>query len=149
MPLSKWLSGGHIGFFGSPINGMVSGHKSSLLRNFNFKLRELRVHIDCAYGQKPVDFQRHHFQNGRLVAILDFFSFEALTLVWHWISTQNFNSILLVSIDYRYKPIDFEQWHSNWPPIGQIGFFWFLNYSLAHDINSQFYWLGLSQWIEA
>ena len=43
--------------------------KSSLLLNFNFKLH---MHIDGGHRQKPIDFQRRHFQNGRLVAILDF-----------------------------------------------------------------------------
>ena len=44
--------------------------KSSLLWNFNFKLH---MHVDGGHRQKPIDFQRGHFQNGRLVAILDFF----------------------------------------------------------------------------
>ena len=30
------------------------------------------MHIDGRHGQKPIDFQRRHFQNGRLVAILFF-----------------------------------------------------------------------------
>ena len=41
----------------------------SLLWNFNFKFHK---HVDGGHRQKPIDFQRHHFQNGRLVAILDF-----------------------------------------------------------------------------
>ena len=45
------------------------GCKSSLLWNFNFKLH---MHVDGGHRQKPIDFQRGHFQNGRLVAILDF-----------------------------------------------------------------------------
>ena len=45
------------------------GCKSSLLWNFNFKLH---LHVDGGHRQKPIDFQRGHFQNGRLVAILDF-----------------------------------------------------------------------------
>ena len=46
------------------------GCKSSLLWNFNFKLH---MHVDGGHRQKPtgIDFQRGHFQNGRLVAILD------------------------------------------------------------------------------
>ena len=44
--------------------------KSSLLWNFNFKLH---MHVDGSHRQKPIDFQRRHFQNGRLAAILDFF----------------------------------------------------------------------------
>ena len=30
------------------------------------------MHVDGGHKQKPIDFQRGHFQNGRLVAILDF-----------------------------------------------------------------------------
>ena len=44
-------------------------HKSSFLWNFNFKFH---MHIDGGHRQKPFDFQQHHFQNGRLAAILDF-----------------------------------------------------------------------------
>ena len=45
------------------------GFKSSLLWNFNFKLH---MHVDGGHRQNPIDLQRGHFQNGRLVAILDF-----------------------------------------------------------------------------
>ena len=34
------------------------------------------MHVDGGHRQKPIDFQRGHFQNGRLVAILDFFGFQ-------------------------------------------------------------------------
>ena len=30
------------------------------------------MHVDGGHRQKPIDFQQRHFQNGRLVAILDF-----------------------------------------------------------------------------
>ena len=30
------------------------------------------MHVDGGHRQKPFDFQRRHFQNGRLAAILDF-----------------------------------------------------------------------------
>ena len=30
------------------------------------------MHVDGGHRQKPIDFQLRHFQNGRLVAILDF-----------------------------------------------------------------------------
>ena len=30
------------------------------------------MHVDGGYRQKPIDFQQGHFQNGHLVAILDF-----------------------------------------------------------------------------
>ena len=43
--------------------------KSSLLLSFNFKFH---MHIDGGHRQGPIDFQRHHFQNGRLAAILQF-----------------------------------------------------------------------------
>ena len=43
--------------------------KSSLLRNSNIKLNML---VDGGHRQKPMDFQRRHFQNGYLVAILVF-----------------------------------------------------------------------------
>ena len=45
------------------------------------------MHVDGGHRQKPIDFQRGHFQNGRLVAILDFFGFQTVTLVWLWIET--------------------------------------------------------------
>ena len=37
--------------------------------DFNFKFH---MHVDGGHRQKPIDFQRRHFQNGRLAAILDF-----------------------------------------------------------------------------
>ena len=30
------------------------------------------MHVDGGHRQKPIDFQRCHFQNGHLAAILDF-----------------------------------------------------------------------------
>ena len=33
----------------------------------------IHMHVDGGHRQRPIDFQRGHFQNGRLVAILDFF----------------------------------------------------------------------------
>ena len=53
------------------------------------------MHVDGGHGQKPIDFQPGHFQNGRLVAILDFL-FSRLTLVWLWISTPNFSGKVLM-----------------------------------------------------
>ena len=44
------------------------GCKSSLLWNLNLKLH---MHVHGGHRQKPIDFQGGHFQNGRLVAILD------------------------------------------------------------------------------
>ena len=43
-------------------------HKSSFLWSFNLKFH---VHDDYGHGQKPLDFQWSHFQNGCLAAILD------------------------------------------------------------------------------
>ena len=55
------------------------------------------MHVDGGHSQKPIDFQWRRIQHGRLVAILDFFCFfQTLTLVWHWISTQNFSGTILM-----------------------------------------------------
>ena len=71
MPLSKWPSGGLIGFFGiwTVQVACFPERYSSLLWNFNFKFH---MHIVIGNGPKYIDFQRCHFQNGRLMAILDF-----------------------------------------------------------------------------
>ena len=61
MSLSKWSPGGHLGFFGFRTLTSVWLWISS--PNFSSIL---------LYGNKPIDFQICHFQNGRLVAILDF-----------------------------------------------------------------------------
>ena len=55
----------------------------------------LHMHVVCGHGPKPIDFQRCHFQNGRLAAILDF-SVSRLTSVWLWISSPNFIGTLLM-----------------------------------------------------
>ena len=44
----------------------------SLALNINSKLKWHNTYI---YGQKPIDFQRSHFQNGRLVTIMDILVF--------------------------------------------------------------------------
>ena len=64
----------------------------SLALNINCKLKWHNTYI---YGQEPIDFQRHHFQNGRLAAILDFLV-SGLTLLWLWISTANFSGKVLM-----------------------------------------------------
>ena len=46
--------------------------------------------------KKPIDFQRRHFQNGRLAAILDFLVSRLLTLLWLWILTPNFSGTILM-----------------------------------------------------
>ena len=64
----------------------------SLALNINSKLKWPNTYI---YGLEPIDFQRRHFQNGRLVAILDFLV-SGITLVWLWISTPNFSGKILM-----------------------------------------------------
>ena len=55
------------------------------------------MHVYGGHRQKPIDFQRRHFQNGRLAAILFcFFCFQTLTLLWLWISTSNFRGTILM-----------------------------------------------------
>ena len=76
-----------IGFFGFRTN-------FSLALNINSKLK---WHYTYIYGQEPIDFQGCHFQNGRLVAMLDFLV-SGLTLVWLWISTPNFSGKILMYI---------------------------------------------------
>ena len=64
----------------------------SLALNINCKLKWHNTYI---YGYEPIDFQRCHFQNGRLAAILDFLV-SGLTLLWLWISTPNFSGKVLM-----------------------------------------------------
>ena len=81
------------------------------------------MHVDGGHRQKPIDFQRRHFQNGRLVAILNFLVSE-LTLVWLWISTPNFSGKILTYIwvrAYWFSVTSF----SKWLPGGHIRFFGF------------------------
>ena len=44
------------------------------------------MHVDGGHRQKPIDFQLGHFQNGRLVAILDF-----------WFPDSNFSLALIIN----------------------------------------------------
>ena len=78
------------------------------------------MHIDGGHRQKPIDFQRRHFQNGRLAAILDFlvsglqlyFGFEyqlqtsAAQYLCIWVGAYWFSATLF----------------SKWPPGGLIRF---------------------------
>ena len=64
----------------------------SLALNINCKLKWHNTYI---YGYEPIEFQRCHFQNGRLAAILDFLV-SGLTLLWLWISTPNFSGKVLM-----------------------------------------------------
>ena len=55
------------------------------------------------HRQKPIDFQRGHFQNGRLVAILDFsvsgwHGFGSVTQVCFGISVSNFMCMSFVAV---------------------------------------------------
>ena len=54
---------------------------SSLALNIKSKLQ---LHMTCVYGKKPIDFQQCHFQNGCLVAILDFLKFMDGLCRWHF-----------------------------------------------------------------
>ena len=64
------------------------------------------MHVDGGHRQKPVDFQRRRFQNGRLVAILNF-----------WFPDFNFSLALSINSKlkwhntyvYVWEPIDFQQ----------------------------------------
>ena len=122
MSLTKWPPGGHIGFF-SVWTLQVAWFPeltSRLLWNFNCKFH---MHAVCGYGPKPIDFHICDFQNGRLVAILDFSVSGLLTLVWLSISTSNFSSKLLV---YKEISLLFSAMSlSKWSPGSHIGFFRF------------------------
>ena len=110
---------------------------SSLLWNFNFKLH---MHVDGGHRQKPIDFQRRHFQNGRLVAILEFFGFQTLTLVWLWISTPNLSGTILM---YMCRSLlIFSNVNFKMAARQPYWIFWFpdSNFSLALNINSKLKW---------
>ena len=67
-------------------------HISSLLLNFNFKFH---MHIDGGRRQKPIDFQRRHFQNSCQAAILDFcFSDSNFSLALN--INSNFSDTILI-----------------------------------------------------
>ena len=114
------------------------GCKSILLWNFNFKLH---MHIDGGHRQKPIDFQRGHFQNGRLVAILDFLV-SRLTLVWLWISTPNLSGTilrymcrsLLIFSNVNFKMAARQPYWNFWFPDSNF------NFSLALNINCKVKW---------
>ena len=116
---SKWPPGGHIIFFGFWTLWVTwcSECKSSLLWNFNFKLH---MHVDGGYRQNPIDFQRRHFQNGRLAAILHFlvsglllyFGFE------YQLQTSVAQYLCIWVGAYWFSATSF----SKWPPGGHIAF---------------------------
>ena len=46
------------------------------------------MHVDGGHRQKPIDFQGVHFQNGRLVAILDFLAATKQLYKWYFPSVR-------------------------------------------------------------
>ena len=110
---------------------------SNLSLALNIKCK-LQWHITCVYGRKPIDFQRCHFQNGRLAAILDFSVSRLLTLIWLWISSPNFSSKLIVCMERSllvFSNVTFKMtvWQPYW-------IFQFLdsNFNLALNMKSNF-----------
>ena len=74
------------------------------------------------------------------MAILDFFGFQALTLVWLWISTPNFSCTMLMYMSKSlliFSDVNFKMaaWRPYW-------IFWFpdSNFSSALNINSKLQW---------
>ena len=67
------------------------------------------MHIVCGHGQKPIDFQRCHFQNGRLTALLDFL----VSGLFNFNLALNIKSKLQWDITcvYGKEPNDFQQRH--------------------------------------
>ena len=112
--------------------------KSRLLWNFNFTLH---MHVDGGHRQKPIDFQRRHFQNGCLMAILDFL--VSRLQLWLWILTPNFSGTilmymcrsLLIFSNVNFKMVTRQPY---W-------IFCFLdsNLSLALNINSKLKWYNI------
>ena len=77
--------------------------------NFSLALNiksKLHRHITCLYGKKPNDFPQYHFQNGCLVAILDFsvsglcrlHGFWSITRICFGISIANSICMLFVAM---------------------------------------------------
>ena len=106
------------------------------------------MHVDGGHRQKPIDFQRRHFQNGRLAAILDFtvsalrrwHGFQSVSQVCFGISISNVKCILMVVIGRSlliFSDVTFKMaaWWPYW-------IFWFpdSNFSLALNINSKLKW---------
>ena len=112
----------------------------SLVLNINSKLN---WHNTYVYGYEPIDFQRCHFQNGHLAAILDYLG-SGLTLLWLWISTPNFSGKVLM---YMGKSLLISVTSfSKWLPGGHIRFFvfwmaWFRqrNSSLLWNFSFKFH----------
>ena len=103
------------------------------------------MHVDGGHRQKPIDFQRCHFQNGRLAAILDFSvsglcrwqGFRDVSQVSFGISISNFICILTVVIGKSlliFSEVTFKMaaWWPYW-----IFLFPASKFSLALNINSK------------
>ena len=121
------------------VDNMVSERNSSLLWNFNFKFH---MHVLCGYGHRPINFQQCHFENGCLVAILDFsasglcswHSCRSVTQVYFGISISNFICMLFVAMGqslliFRYVILKMATWQPYW-----ICQFLNCNFSLAVNI---------------
>ena len=101
----------------------------SLALDINFKLQRHKTYV---FGLEPIDFQQRHFQNVRLVAILDFsvsglcrwHGFRSISQVCFWISTPNISGKILIYMGkslYWFSVTSF----SKWLPGGHIRFFGF------------------------
>ena len=66
------------------------------------------MHVDGGHRQEPIDFQRRHFQNGRLAAILDIlfpdFNFSLALKINSKLQRHN-------TYVYGQEPIDFQRRH--------------------------------------
>ena len=117
----------------------------TLALNINFKLQRHNIYVD---GYEPIYFQRRHFQNGRLVAILNFSvsglcrwqGFRSVSQVCFGISISNFICMFMVVTGRSlliFSDVTFEM--ATWWP---YWIFWFpaSNFSLALNINSKLKW---------
>ena len=116
-----------------------------LALNINFKLQRHNTYV---FRLEPIDFQQRHFQNGRLVAILNFsvsglcrwHGFRSISQVCFGISISNFICMLVLVIGNSlliFNDVTFKMaaWWPYW-------IFWFpdSNFSLALNINSKHQW---------
>ena len=137
MSLSKWLPGGHIGFFGFRTLTLLW----LLISTSNFSGTILMY-----MGRSLLIFSQ--FQNGRLAAILDFSvsglcrwqGFRDVSQVCFRISISNFICMLMVVIGKSlliFSEVTFKMaaWWKYW-------IFWFpdSNFSLALNINCKLKW---------
>ena len=98
------------------------------------------MHVDGGHRQKPIDFQRCHFQNGCLAAILDFLVSGLLLYIGfeYQLQTSAAQYLCIWVWAYWFSATSI----SKWPPGGHIRFFgfWTLNFSLALNINCKLKW---------